>query len=87
MDLDVDGVRPVAGDTTIEFGLAGTDDSIEAAAARRAYDSRQIDVTAKWRANDQQLTGLRRLTGRFVALMLEQQCYAGLWLEIRGQSR
>lgn len=53
VDLDFDRVGPVTGNFPVKPSLPRTDDSSDSAATCRPHDPRQIDVTAKRRANYQ----------------------------------
>ena len=79
MGFDRDGVGPVAGDLAIELRRPGANDPLDATAAGRPGDPREIDVAPHRGAHEHQLPRPLERRGRFVALVFEigHKKYAG----------
>lgn len=59
MNVDLQGIGAVASDAAIEFSVARANEAVDAAAARRAGNPREVDVAAQRRTDDNNLAWLR----------------------------
>ena len=73
MDFDLNCVRSVPGDLTVELCRPRADDALQAAATGSPGDAREVYITSHGSTNNNQFSRVVQLARRFMSLVLEQR--------------